>query len=143
MFLHRAACLAALAVALVQAEDASCDTPEEAVTLLQATNLAQAKSNSRGIPEVADADVHVDKHDGIKKLSGLLGQQSPDQAAAKEEFKKYDKDESGYLTRDEIVDMLKDNGGDASLEKADAVIAAYDQNGDHKLSFMEFLLALG
>eukprot|EP00439_Symbiodinium_sp_Y106_P034315 s935_g4.t1 len=59
------------------------------------------------------------------------------------EFKKYDKDESGYLTRDEIVDMLKDNGGDASLEKADAVIAAYDQNGDHKLSFMEFLLALG
>ena len=28
-----------------------------------------------------------------------------------EEFKKYDKDESGYLTRDEIVDMLKDNGG--------------------------------
>ena len=59
---------------------------EEAVTLLQATNLAQAKSNSRGIPEVADADVHVDKHDGIKKLSGLLGQQSPDQAAAKEQL---------------------------------------------------------
>ncbi|CAE7210656.1 unnamed protein product [Symbiodinium sp. CCMP2592] len=145
MFLG-AACLAALAMALVQAEDPSCDTPEETVTLLQATHLPQARSKRERLLEDADADVQVGKHDGMKNLENLLFRQpSPETAeATKEAFEKYDKNGDGFLTRDEIAGMLKDFGGggsEASLEEAaDIFISKYDTNGDHKLSFMEVLM---
>ena len=53
-----------------------------------------------------------------------------------EAFKFFDKDESGYITIDELKQALKDTGADT--EDAKAVLEAADANSDGEVDYEEF-----
>jgi len=59
-------------------------------------------------------------------------------------FEQFDKDGSGYLTEDEVIDVLrKESGGKPlTLEDAKEFIASFDTDGDGKMSYIEFCTAM-
>ncbi|CAH8655434.1 unnamed protein product [Heterobilharzia americana] len=56
-------------------------------------------------------------------------------------LQKVDKDKDGYITMDEIYDMLAESGNAEkfSSKTLQAFIREYDQDGDGKLNYHEFL----
>ncbi|VDQ07625.1 unnamed protein product [Trichobilharzia regenti] len=54
---------------------------------------------------------------------------------------KVDKDKNGYITTNEIYDMLAEsgNGEKFTSKELQAFIREYDQDGDGKLNYHEFL----
>jgi Ca2+-binding EF-hand superfamily protein len=58
-------------------------------------------------------------------------------------FKDADKDNSGYLTLDELTAMLRQNGYKESDSKIRTMFSAVDESGDNKISLQEYLTAMG
>uniref|UniRef100_A0A7S2QUB8 Calcium-dependent protein kinase n=1 Tax=Chlamydomonas chlamydogama TaxID=225041 RepID=A0A7S2QUB8_9CHLO len=54
-----------------------------------------------------------------------------------EAFKYFDKDNSGFITRDELEEALKEVGEDVS-EVIDSILSAVDTNNDGKIDYEEF-----
>lgn len=51
-------------------------------------------------------------------------------------FEYFDKDKSGYITRDELMHAMQDIDGGAA--DVDAILAQVDKNGDNKIDYEEF-----
>ncbi|XP_006823620.1 neo-calmodulin-like [Saccoglossus kowalevskii] len=58
-----------------------------------------------------------------------------------EAFKEIDKDDSGYVTVDEVKKVLKDLGEEVSDEDIDKFFESADKNDDGKISYNEFYAA--
>ena len=54
-------------------------------------------------------------------------------------FKTFDKDNSGFLEKDELQDMMSDMGRDGDLRALDGFLSYIDANGDGKISLEELL----
>jgi Ca2+-binding EF-hand superfamily protein len=54
------------------------------------------------------------------------------------EFRSFDADGSGYLSRDELIAALAAAGDPRSIEEIDAYIATADKNADGEISYKEF-----
>jgi Ca2+-binding EF-hand superfamily protein len=54
------------------------------------------------------------------------------------EFRSFDTDGSGYLSRDELIAALAATGDPRSVEEIDAYIATADKNADGEISYKEF-----
>lgn len=70
-----------------------------------------------------------------KKKSGLTDEQIQE---IKDNFTYFDKDKTGFLERKELRACLQSLGEDASPKDVDAVLAAYDKDGDGKVDLQEF-----
>ena len=57
---------------------------------------------------------------------------------AKDAFRAYDRDGSGYVTATELRQVLRELGNTVSMKQAEAVVAAADKDGDGKVSYKEF-----
>ena len=53
-------------------------------------------------------------------------------------FRSFDTDGDGYITLEELIDVLKALGQDFSREEAEAMIRDADTDGDGKINFIEF-----
>lgn len=53
-------------------------------------------------------------------------------------FKKFDADGNGYITTNELSDILSRMGRHLSRKEVEAIIKSIDTSGDGKLSFDEF-----
>ncbi|XP_063692130.1 neo-calmodulin-like isoform X8 [Bolinopsis microptera] len=61
----------------------------------------------------------------------------------REAFKVFDKDNDGFITSDELKRILTKFGGEALEEaEADEIISYIDTNGDEKIHYEEFLVAM-
>ena len=62
----------------------------------------------------------------------------------REGFALFDKDNSGFLTPDELVGILTRPGGGSAMSEADAkaFVEKHDKNKDGKLSIDEFVRAI-
>ncbi|KAA0187600.1 putative calcium-binding protein [Fasciolopsis buskii] len=54
---------------------------------------------------------------------------------------KVDKDKNGYITTDELYDVLRESGdsGTVNVKQLQSFIREYDRDGDGKLNYHEFL----
>nr|AFK09219.1 calcium-dependent protein kinase [Dunaliella salina] len=57
-------------------------------------------------------------------------------------FKFFDKDESGFITKDEIVRGLADLGEEANKDEVNAIMSQADKNGDGKIDYEEFCIMM-
>jgi len=67
-------------------------------------------------------------------------------ASLKASFQSFDEDGSGYLTKDEVLEILtRMTGGAEPLSEADALefIKEFDRDGDEQLDMNEFICAMG
>ena len=53
-------------------------------------------------------------------------------------FKKFDADNNGYITANELNDILSRMGRHLSRNEIDAMVKSLDSSGDGKISFDEF-----
>jgi len=70
-----------------------------------------------------------------KKKSGLTDEQMQE---ISDNFAYFDKNKSNYLDRKELRACLQSLGEDATPKDIDAVLKAYDADGDNKIQFSEF-----
>jgi len=64
----------------------------------------------------------------------------------KQSFQAFDEDDSGFLTKDEVLEILtRMTGGGEPLSEADAqeFIKEFDRDGDGQLDMNEFIIAMG
>lgn len=62
--------------------------------------------------------------------------------AFKEVFNEYDRDQSGTISRDELVGILNDLGSSTEEDDIDKMMASVDFDGSGKIDFKEFCLAM-
>jgi Ca2+-binding EF-hand superfamily protein len=55
------------------------------------------------------------------------------------EFRSFDTDGSGYLSRDELIAALAASGDPRTIEEIDSYIATADKNADGEISYREFV----
>lgn len=83
------------------------------------------------------------KKDQASALARLTQKQK---LVLKEEFKLFDKDSSGFITRDEFASVLRDFGVYSSTEAEerglDEMMAMVDKDGDCKISEEEFMIVM-
>lgn len=58
-------------------------------------------------------------------------------------FKAIDKNDDGYLTKEEILEVFTNAGANISQDKVEAMIGELDTNKDGKISYKELLKASG
>ncbi|XP_078591012.1 uncharacterized protein LOC144870558 isoform X2 [Branchiostoma floridae x Branchiostoma japonicum] len=58
-------------------------------------------------------------------------------------FKFFDKDGSGFLTKEEIRQAMKELGSEQSDGELDVMMKEYDTDGDGKINYEEFAKSLG
>lgn len=56
-------------------------------------------------------------------------------------FEEYDKDNSGFLTKKEIKDALKESDVQISIEELDTIVDQLDADGNDMINYSEFLSA--
>jgi len=56
-----------------------------------------------------------------------------------EAFKVYDRDGNGFITAQELEEVLKKIGEPASKEEVDAIIQETDQDGDGQINYADFI----
>ena len=85
-----------------------------------------------------DKDVHLKYESESSTGNALLGLGQAQSEALLKAFKTIDKDNSGYITEDEIEKCLKDYGFEHQAEEIVQIIRECDQNSDGKISYDEF-----
>ena len=58
-------------------------------------------------------------------------------------FQEYDKDQTGYVTTEEATSVLKEQMKDVPEDSLKKMIARYDDSGDGKFNFNEFVYFYG
>ena len=56
-------------------------------------------------------------------------------------FESYDKDNSGFLTKKEIKEALKESDVQISIEELDVIVDQLDADGNDMINYSEFLSA--
>ena len=98
--------------------------------------LKQTDKNGDGIVDIKEMMEVVEKFDTDGVIYKALHQRS----AIRKEFEKFDADKSGFITRDELVNVIKDRTGISVSEKRiDRLMKECDANGDDKINYEEFV----
>jgi len=64
-------------------------------------------------------------------------------ARIRRQFNRYDKDKSGYVTKDELIEVIKATSGvTLTSEQTEKIIQNNDQDSDGKIDYEEFVLLM-
>ena len=98
--------------------------------------LKQIDSNGDGTIDTEELLEILEKFD----TDGVVYKALNHRSAIREAFQKYDEDNSGYITKDELVEIIKDRTGINVPEKhLERMMADCDKNDDNQINYEEFV----
>ena len=101
--------------------------------------LKQIDSNGDGTVDSDELLQVLEKFD----TDGLVCKALLARASIRQEFEKYDSDKSGFITRDELVQIINDRTGIKLPEKHIAkLMEDCDQNDDNQINYEEFVVMM-
>ena len=121
---------------------------EELEVLLRSMRVKLRLSESEIRRSLKIIDTDGDGTVDMKELTNIIEQYDTDGVIYKalsqrleirKEFQKYDKDNSGFITRDELVQVVKDRTGMAISERhLEGMLQGCDENDDGQMDYEEF-----
>ena len=98
--------------------------------------LKQIDSNGDGSIDSEELMDILEKFD----TDGVVYKALHHRSAIRQAFQKYDEDKSGYITKDEMVEIIRDRTGINVPEKhIERMMADCDQNDDNQINYEEFV----
>merc|ERR1712226_1063802 len=98
--------------------------------------LKQIDSNGDGSIDTEELMDILEKFD----TDGVVYKALHHRSAIRQAFMKYDEDKSGYITKDELVEIIKDRTGINVPEKhIERMMADCDKNDDNQINYEEFV----
>ena len=92
-------------------------------------------TNGDGTVDMGELNCIIDKYDTDGVMYRALSQRSE----IRREFEKYDTDHSGFITKDELVQVVKDRTGKLVSEKnLEKMMKDCDENDDDQINYEEF-----
>ena len=108
------------------------------VTECHVTKLASDKivdTNGDGTVDMKELTNIIEQYD----TDGVIYKALSQRLEIRQEFQKYDKDNSGFITRDELVQVVKDRTGMAISERhLEGMLQGCDENDDGQMDYEEF-----
>ena len=121
---------------------------EELEVLLRSMRVKLRLSESEIRRSLKIIDTNGDGTVDMKELTNIIEQYDTDGVIYKalsqrleirKEFQKYDQDNSGFITRDELVQVVKDRTGMAISERhLEGMLKGCDENDDGQMDYEEF-----
>merc|ERR1711997_1150479 len=114
---------------------------EELVTLISKVGGQMADADAKALIHAADKDGNqgIDFSEFAKFWEALHGD---DEGKIRAEFGKLDTDNSGYITRDEMVAVIDGSFQGDKMEEAKKAIDKLDVDKDGRVSYPEFILVM-
>jgi len=108
-------------------------------TQIDSEHKGEDMKNFEEIIQMADLD-----GDGKLSYKELLATSVQRKMKLKEErmfaaFEKFDKDKNGFITAEELIELMAEGGKTISADEATSIIAEVDTNGDGEISEEEFM----
>ena len=98
--------------------------------------LKQIDRNGDGTVDISEMLQIIEKFDTAGTIYKALHQRSE----IRKDFQKFDADESGYITKDELLEIIKDRTGRAVPESnVLKLIKDCDENDDGQINYEEFV----
>merc|ERR1712029_837 len=119
-------------------------TKDELRKLVEKVGGSMAEGEAKGLIHQADKDGNesIDFSEFSKLWAAIKGEGEAEKEIRKE-FSKLDKDNSGYITKDEMISVISSSSDHFSgdkMEEAKKCIAELDVDKDGRVSYPEFLL---
>merc|ERR1711913_220045 len=111
---------------------------EELVTLISKVGGQMADAEAKALIHAADKDGNM----GIEFAKFWEALHGDDEGKIRAEFGKLDTDNSGYITRDEMVAVISAEFQGDKMEEAKKAIEKLDVDKDGKVSYPEFILVM-
>ena len=97
--------------------------------------LKMIDSNGDGTIEMGELTAVIEQFD----TDGVIYKALSNRLEIRREFQKYDADNSGFITKDELVQVVKDRTGVAVSEKhLEGMLQGCDENDDGQVDYEEF-----
>ena len=97
--------------------------------------MRKIDSNGDGVIQMSELNQVLEKYDTKGTVYKALSQRSE----IRKEFKKYDTDESGYITKGELLDVVNERTGANVTEKQlELMMKDNDKNDDGRINYEEF-----
>merc|ERR1711990_1429899 len=114
---------------------------EELVTLISKVGGQMADADAKALIHAADKDGNqgIDFSEFAKFWEALHGE---DEGKIRAEFGKLDTDNSGFITRDEMVAVISSEFQGDKMEEAKKAIEKLDVDKDGRVSYPEFILVM-
>jgi len=88
-----------------------------------------------------DKDGNIEFSDFVETVGKKFGSGDDQEKILREAFKVFDKDGNGFLTNDELRDIMTNKGKmKLSNDEVEEMLAAVDKNADGKLNYEEFIV---
>ena len=94
--------------------------------------------NGDGIIDLKEYFINSRNEVGGKLIHRALIQRS----RIRREFASYDIDNSGYITKDEFIQVIRKRGMSITPDRIDQLIKEYDVDGNGKIDYEEFVMIL-
>ena len=121
---------------------------EELETLLRSMRIKLRQSESDIRKTLKIIDTNGDGTVDMGELNGIIEQYDTDgiiykalsqRSEIRKEFEKYDRDRSGFITKDELVNVVKDRTGvEVSEKHLERMLKDCDDNDDNQINYEEF-----
>lgn len=107
--------------------------------VLHALNIKVSEAQVTGLMSQMDSDNsgEIDFNE-FKAVMAVSFFKKPSRDDLKKAFEKFDKDGNGYISSQELSDILARMGRHLSKTDVEAIISSLDSSGDGKISFQEF-----
>ena len=97
--------------------------------------MRKIDSNGDGVIQMSELNQVLEKYDTKGTVYKALSQRSE----IRKEFKKYDTDQSGYITKGELLDVVNERTGANVTEKQlELMMKDNDKNDDGRINYEEF-----
>ena len=77
-----------------------------------------------------------------KTHQDLLHRALVHRSGIRKEFQRFDMDNSGYVTEDELLEVIRARGAKFSIEQVQKTVQETDRNDDGKLDYEEFVVLM-
>ena len=101
--------------------------------------LKQIDTNGDGTVDTEELLDILEKFD----TDGVVYKALHHRSSIRQAFEKYDEDKSGYITKDELVEIIRDRTGIKVPEKhIERMMAESDKNDDNQINYEEFVILM-
>ena len=98
-------------------------------------SVTQVDTNGDGIVNVAELNNIIEKYD----TEGIIYKALSQRSQIRKDFEQYDEDRSGFITRDELVHVVRERTGVFVSEKQlGRMMKDFDINNDGQINYEEF-----